>query len=55
MKILIIDDETKTAGYLRQGLSEHGFTVDVAQNVVDGRHLALEFDYDLIVLDVMMP
>ena len=55
MKIVIVDDEAKTAGYLRQGLSEHGFTADVAQNGVDGRQLALETDYHLIVFDVMMP
>ena len=55
MKILVVEDEAKTADYLRQGLSEHGFTVDVARNGLDGRHLAFECDYDLIVLDVMMP
>ncbi len=55
MKILIVDDERRTTDYLRQGLTEQGFVVDVANDGIDGRHLALEQDYDLIVLDVMMP
>ncbi|MBI2316974.1 MAG: heavy metal response regulator transcription factor [Betaproteobacteria bacterium] len=55
MKILIIEDTPSTVDYLRQGLSEHGFAVDVAYDGVDGRHMALEQDFDLIVLDVTMP
>ncbi|MBI4290805.1 MAG: heavy metal response regulator transcription factor [Betaproteobacteria bacterium] len=55
MKILIVEDEAKTADYLRQGLTENGFVVDIATNGVDGRHLAIEHDYDLLVLDVMLP
>jgi len=55
MKILIVEDENKTASYLRKGLSENGFTVDVAQDGEDGLHLALAEDYDLVVLDVMLP
>lgn len=55
MKILIVEDEARTADYLRQGLTENGFVVDVATNGVDGRHLAIEHDYDLLVLDVMLP
>ncbi len=45
----------KTAEYLRKGLSEHGFVVDIATNGEDGLHLATTGDYTLIVLDVMMP
>ncbi|MBI3664663.1 MAG: heavy metal response regulator transcription factor [Acidobacteria bacterium] len=55
MKILIIEDETKAASYLRQGLSEEGFVVDIAENGEDGLHLARTSDYDLIILDVMLP
>jgi two-component system, OmpR family, copper resistance phosphate regulon response regulator CusR len=55
VRILIVEDEPKTAAYARKGLSEHGFVVDVAENGVDGRHLALSSDYDLVVLDVMLP
>ncbi len=55
MKILIVEDEPKTGEYLRQGLSEAGFVVDLAPNGTDGLHLALHGDYDLVVLDVMLP
>ena len=55
MRILIIEDERKTAAYLRKGLSESGFVVDVANRGDDGLHLALSQDYDLVVLDVMLP
>ncbi|MDM4772676.1 heavy metal response regulator transcription factor [Solimonas sp. SE-A11] len=55
MKLLIVEDEPKTSAYLHRGLVEQGYAVDVAQNGIDGRHLALEFDYDVIVLDVMLP
>jgi two-component system, OmpR family, copper resistance phosphate regulon response regulator CusR len=55
MKILIIEDELKTARFLRKGLTEAGYVVDVACNGIQGLHLALEVDFDLIVLDVMLP
>lgn len=55
MRLLVIEDELKLAEYLRQGLSENGYVVDVAHNGIDGRHLALSGDYDLILLDVMLP
>ena len=55
MKILVIEDEHKTADYLLKGLSEHSHVVDVARNGIDGRHLALVNEYDAIVLDVMLP
>lgn len=55
MKILIVGDELKTADYLRKGLGEQGCAVDVAHNGIDGQHLALEHDYDVIVLDAMLP
>jgi two-component system copper resistance phosphate regulon response regulator CusR len=55
MKILIVEDELKTAAYLKRGLGEHGFVVDVAGNGEDGIHLARTSSYDLIILDVMLP
>jgi two-component system, OmpR family, copper resistance phosphate regulon response regulator CusR len=55
VRILIVEDERKTAEYLRKGLSEHGFAVDVAENGEDGLHLAVTGTYVLIILDVMLP
>jgi two-component system copper resistance phosphate regulon response regulator CusR len=55
MRILIVEDERKTADYLCKGLSESGFVADVASRGDDGLHLALTEYYDLIVLDVMLP
>ncbi len=51
----MVEDEPKAAQYLRQGLTEAGFSVDVASNGTDGLHLASEGDHDLVVLDVMLP
>jgi two-component system, OmpR family, copper resistance phosphate regulon response regulator CusR len=55
MKILAIEDEIKTAKFLQKGLTEAGFVVDVATDGMEGLHLAQEFDFDLIILDVMLP
>jgi len=55
MKILIVEDEQKTGDYLKQGLCEAGFVADLARDGADGLHLALTDDYDLVVLDVMLP
>lgn len=55
MKLLIIEDEAKTAAYLGKGLREQGFTVDTAYDGADGLHLALEGRHDLIILDIMLP
>lgn len=55
MKILVVEDEIKAGDYLKQGLSEAGFMVDIARNGVDGLHFALTEDYQLISLDVMLP
>jgi two-component system copper resistance phosphate regulon response regulator CusR len=55
MKILIVEDEPKAGDYLKQGLSEAGFVVDLARDGPDGMHAALTEDYDLVVLDVMLP
>jgi len=55
MKILIIEDEVKTAKFLKKGLGEAGYVVDVAADGLEGLHLALEVDVDLVILDVMLP
>jgi len=55
MRILVIEDEQKLGDYLVKGLSESGFVVDLARTGIEGRGLALDGDYDLLVLDVMLP
>jgi two-component system copper resistance phosphate regulon response regulator CusR len=55
MKVLIVEDERKTADYLQRGLTEQGCAVDVAYDGIDGQHLAVHFDHDVIVLDAMLP
>ena len=55
LKILIIDDEPKAAEYVRQGLTESGYTVEVAHSGTDGLHTAITGDHDLVILDVMLP
>lgn len=55
MKILLVEDEAKTADYLKQGLTEAGFNVSLARDGLDGLHLALEDQFDLAILDVMLP
>lgn len=55
MRILVVDDEEKLAEYLRKGLTEEGFAVDVAHDGIEGLHQALNVDFDAIVLDRMLP
>ena len=55
MRILIIEDEKKTADFLKKGLTENGFVVDVAHTAEGGLLQAHESDYDLVILDVMLP
>ena len=55
MRLLIVEDEEKTSSYVHRGLSELGYIVDVASNGIDGLHYALEMDYDVVILDVMLP
>lgn len=55
MKALIIEDEEKTAAFLRKGLEENGFVADVAGRGDDGLHLARTARYDVVILDVMLP
>jgi two-component system copper resistance phosphate regulon response regulator CusR len=51
MKILLVEDEPKTGDYLKQGLSEAGFIVDLARDGADGLHLGETGTYDLAILD----
>ncbi|MGB6008770.1 heavy metal response regulator transcription factor [Castellaniella sp.] len=55
MTILVIEDDVKTGDYLRKGLLESGYNADLARNGTDGLHMALEHDYELLILDVMLP
>lgn len=55
MRVLLIEDEAKTANFLAKGLGESGFSVDVALNGLDGRYLIEQQAYDLVILDVMLP
>ncbi|OGT98956.1 MAG: DNA-binding response regulator [Gemmatimonadetes bacterium GWC2_71_10] len=55
MKILVIEDDRKVAGFIEQGLREEGYAVDVAPDGDEGTMLAHVYDYDVIILDVMMP
>ncbi len=55
MKILIIEDEPRAADYLRKGLTESGYAVEVAHNGTDGLHAGAGGDHDLVILDVMLP
>ena len=55
MKILIIEDEKLVADNLKLGLEQHKFMVDVAYNGQEGYHLIKDYDYDIIILDLMLP
>ncbi|MBI0329688.1 MULTISPECIES: heavy metal response regulator transcription factor [Burkholderia] len=55
MKVLIVEDEPKVVDYLKSGLAEEGWVVDTATDGEDGAWKAVEYDYDVVVLDVMLP
>lgn len=55
VRVLIVEDEPKSAAYLRKGLSEHGYVADLAADGEDGLYLARNSEYDLLILDVMLP
>jgi len=55
MKILVVEDEVKTGDYIKQGLIESGFVVELVRTGLDGHHKSMIGDYELIVLDVMLP
>lgn len=55
MKVLVIEDERKVVDYLRSGMTEQGWTVDIAMDGEEGAWMAIEYDFDVIILDVMLP
>lgn len=55
MKILVVEDEPKTADYLKKGFSESGYLVEVAKDGLEGKYMIEEGDFDLIILDIMLP
>ncbi|GGZ79568.1 heavy metal response regulator transcription factor [Paraglaciecola chathamensis] len=55
MKILVVEDEKKTGDYIKQGLAESGFVVELVRTGLDGHHRAMIGEYELIILDVMLP
>ena len=55
MRILVVEDEPSIANFVRQGLTEAGYAVDVVGNGRDGLDYALAADYDVLVLDIMLP
>jgi DNA-binding response OmpR family regulator len=55
MRILIVEDEKKVASFIKKGLQQEGYAADIVQDGVEAVQNALTFDYDLIVLDLMLP
>ncbi|SDZ49511.1 heavy metal response regulator transcription factor [Pseudomonas sp. NFIX28] len=55
MRILVVEDERKTADYLHQGLTESGYVVDRAATGIDGLYLIEQHNYELVILDVNLP
>jgi two-component system, OmpR family, response regulator len=55
MRVLVVDDEVRTAALLRRGLAEEGYAVDVAEDAAEAMWRATEFRYDAVVLDVLLP
>jgi len=55
MKILVVEDEAGVLGFIKQGLTEAGYVVDVARDGAEGLDYTLAYEYDVIVLDIMLP
>ncbi|MGQ8365896.1 heavy metal response regulator transcription factor [Glaciecola sp. 1036] len=55
MKILVVEDEKKIGDYIKQGLTESGFVIELVRNGLDGHHKAMTGEFNLIILDVMLP
>lgn len=55
VRVLIVEDEPKSAAYLQKGLSEQGYVADIAADGEDGLYLARSSNYDLLILDIMLP
>ena len=55
MRVLVVEDDELLASSLRRGLTAEGYAVEVAADGIDGLHRAREFDYDAMILDVLLP
>jgi len=55
MRILIVEDEKKVASFIAKGLQEEGYAVDVLHDGESGAFQALSIDYDVVILDLMLP
>lgn len=55
MRILVVEDEKKVEGFIKKGLEEESYAVDVAYDGIEGEYLASTNDYDVIILDIMLP
>ena len=55
MRILVVEDEKKVASFIKRGLEEDYYSVDIALDGKEGSRLSLEEEYDLIILDIMLP
>ncbi len=55
MRFLVIEDERKVAGFIKRGLEQEGYTVDLAADGLEGEEFALSRSYDMIILDIMLP
>jgi len=55
MRILVVEDEKKVAGFIKKGLEEESYAIDVVYDGVEGEYMASTNDYDVIVLDIMLP
>ena len=55
MKILVVEDDRKVAGFIEQGLREEGYVVDVAPDGDEALMLAHVYEYDIILLDIVLP
>jgi two-component system copper resistance phosphate regulon response regulator CusR len=55
MNILVVEDEPKIGEYLKKGLTESGYVITLATNGIDGKFYALNYEFDLIILDITLP
>ncbi|MDP2689472.1 MAG: response regulator, partial [Deltaproteobacteria bacterium] len=55
MRILIIEDEKKVAAFIKRGLEQESYAVDVVEDGIEGQHYAEVNEYDAIILDIMLP
>ena len=55
MRILVVEDEKKVASFIAKGFEQEGHAVDVVHDGEAGTHQAISFDYDMVILDVMLP